>query len=285
VVTTEDVVIDVGSGIGILGFLAAQAGAKQVILVENTRVIADSMELAKVNGLDPTITFFHGSAFDFDLDVRANIIVSEWIGYFLMEEYMYGAFAAVRDRCLIEGGVVVPSAARLYLAPMEDSKIYQLFGFGFWESPLHGFDVSLGKTRLLERPKRVLVEVPPESLLAEPCNLLSIDCLHDGVEAVHFESTAEFEVRRTGSLHGFAGWFELDLTPNVLLDTSPFAVSTHWSQVYFPIPRVSVERGDRIEALVRTSSGGAGPDVTIEAVIYRGTTRIHSFGHTYRSEA
>jgi hypothetical protein len=92
VVRPGDVVIDVGAGSGILGCFAAAAGAKRVILIENTPVIEDARKIVKANGLEEKIEFYRGDAKSFDMDIVANVIVSEWIGLFLMEEYMYGAF-------------------------------------------------------------------------------------------------------------------------------------------------------------------------------------------------
>lgn len=212
---------------------------------------------------------------------KADVIVSEWIGFFLMEEYMYGAFASVRDRCLAEGGSVVPSRARLYLAPVEDSRLYFSGGFGFWEAPVYGFDFGLGKTRMLKRLKRVLVKVEQESIIAAPWEVMSLDCLRDRMDAFHFQRSGEFIVDRAGSFHGFAGWFELDLAPHVLLSTSPFAKQTHWQQVYFATPQFGVEKGDRIQTTVTTTPGGVGPDITIHATVVRGERPIHSFEHLY----
>ena len=281
VVRPGDVVIDVGSGSGILGFFAAEAGAGRVILVENTPVIEDAKQLAKDNGLEQGLEFHRVDAGAFDLDVKADVIVSEWIGFFLMEEYMYGAFTAVRDRCLAEGGTVVPRSARLSLAPIEDSRLYFSAGFGFWEGPVHGFEFGLGKARMLKRPRRQLVKVEQESLIAAPWTVLSIDCLRDRMDSFHFQQSTQFLITRGGALHGFAGWFDLDLSPQVRLDTSPFARQTHWQQVYFATPQVPVQAGDCLATTVTSAPGGVGPDITISATVLRGGTPVHAFEHLY----
>jgi PRMT5 arginine-N-methyltransferase/ribosomal protein L11 methyltransferase PrmA len=281
VVRPGDVVIDVGAGSGILGCFAAAAGAKRVILIENTPVIEDARKIVKANGLEEKIEFYRGDAKSFDMDIVANVIVSEWIGLFLMEEYMYSAFTRVRDRCLKAGGVSVPRRARLYLAPIDDSELYFQEGPGFWEAPVYGFDFSIGKDRQLSHLRKVYADVKRESVIAEPWQVLSIDCHSDFVDAFHFEKTGEFVIERGGSIHGFCGFFDLDLSSHVALDTSPFAQTTHWKQAYFPMPQFAVEKGDRIQIHMRTSPGGVGPDISLKAMVFRGTVQAHSLEYTY----
>ncbi len=45
-----------------------------------------------------------------------DIIVSEWMGYFLLFERMLPSVLSVRDKCLKQGGVIVPSRVKILLA-------------------------------------------------------------------------------------------------------------------------------------------------------------------------
>jgi type I protein arginine methyltransferase len=281
VVRPGDVVVDVGAGTGILGFFAARAGAKRVVLVENTRVVEEAAALAKANHLDSVIELFRGDAIDFNMSERANVIVSEWIGYFLMEEYMFSAFTSVRDRCLVDGGTVVPRSARLYLAPIEDTEKYVDWGFGAWEAPMYGFDFRLGVTQQLKNLRYIATVIRKSAVVADPIQLMRLDCLRESMDSFHFSVAGDFCVERSCSLHGFAGWFELELSSTVLIDTSPFVMPTHWGQAYFPVPCFPVAKGDRISTSVTTSHGGTGPNIEISADVFRGVQHLHSFKHTY----
>ena len=75
---------------------------------------------------------FRGTAENFTLGrTKVDLIVSEWMGYFLIFEHMLPSVIAVRDRCLIKGGQIIPSKAELFIAgyscsddePMEAGKI------------------------------------------------------------------------------------------------------------------------------------------------------------------
>lgn len=47
-----------------------------------------------------------------------DIIISEWMGYFLMQESMLDSVLVARDEYVKPGGALYPSHARLYLAGM-----------------------------------------------------------------------------------------------------------------------------------------------------------------------
>lgn len=276
-----NIVIDVGAGTGILGFFAASAGADKVILIEKTPSIERAKELAKVNGLTSKLSFFYGDASQFTSDVKANVIVSEWIGYFLLDEYMFGAFATVRDKYLAKDGKVIPASARLYLAPIESLQLYNDSGLGFWEAPVYGYDFSLFRKLQLDNLKPVLAVVDPRTIMADPWNLMKLDCAHDHIEAFHFTSSGEFLINRTGSIHGFIGYFDLDLGGGITLDTSPYSKTTHWQQVYFPTERLEVKAEDKLSVTFRSEPGSIRPSFAIEAMIYRGTEILHTVSYFY----
>ena len=56
---------------------------------------------------------------------KVDVIVSEWIGYFLLFERMLPCVLMVRDKYLRNGGVMIPQRARIHIAGVcEDFKNY-----------------------------------------------------------------------------------------------------------------------------------------------------------------
>lgn len=284
VVKPGQTVVDVGCGTGILSYFAARAGAERVHAIDNTLVIEDAKEIAKANGFADKVRFFSGDAGDFAMDGKADFIVSEWIGYFLMEEYMYGAFCQVRDKYLAEGGAVCPSAARVYITPVEDPTADEHYGLGYWSSSVYGFDYSLGRGRQLDRMNLSIMRFSPTAYLSEPWKILDLNCLEDPQDAFHFKRTGAIEFWRSGSCHGFGGHFELDLAPGVTLDTSAYSVSTHWQQVYFPFERLDVHRGDKLEVQLESRPGGVRPEFLIKCKHVRAGETLATFEHLYHGE-
>ena len=51
-----------------------------------------------------------------------DIIISEWMGYFLLYESMLDTVLLARDKYLKPGGLIFPDVATLYIAAIEDSE-------------------------------------------------------------------------------------------------------------------------------------------------------------------
>lgn len=80
------VVLDVGCGSGVLSMFAAKAGAKRVYAVDASDIAYKAMQNVKDNNLGDIIKMVKGKIEDLpeeELD-KVDIIVSEWMGYFLL---------------------------------------------------------------------------------------------------------------------------------------------------------------------------------------------------------
>ena len=52
---------------------------------------------------------------------KVDIIISEWMGYFLLYESMLDTVLVARDKYLAPGGLMFPDQATLFLAGIEDA--------------------------------------------------------------------------------------------------------------------------------------------------------------------
>ncbi len=79
-----------GSGTGILSLFCAQAGAKHVYAIEACTGISEmSKAIVKANELTDKITVINGEIEKIELPVeKVDIIVSEWMGVYLLHESM-----------------------------------------------------------------------------------------------------------------------------------------------------------------------------------------------------
>ncbi len=59
------------------------------------------------------------------LPEKVDVIISEWMGYFLLRESMLDSVLVARNRFLKPGGAMYPSHARLYLAPIRSNNAHQ----------------------------------------------------------------------------------------------------------------------------------------------------------------
>lgn len=100
---------------------AAKAGAKHVIGVDMSTIIFKAKEIVKANGLSDKITLLQGKMEEVELPFpKVDIIISEWMGYFLLYESMLDTVLYARDRYLVEGGKIFPDKATIYVAGIED---------------------------------------------------------------------------------------------------------------------------------------------------------------------
>lgn len=108
----DKIVMDIGAGTGILSIFAARAGAKHVYAIENAEIAHFAREIIRQNNLQDKITVIKGKMEEIELPVpNVDIIISEWMGYFLLYESMLDTVLYARDKYLVEGGKMLPDRA------------------------------------------------------------------------------------------------------------------------------------------------------------------------------
>ena len=103
-----DVVVDIGTGTGILSAFAAIAGARQVYAIEREPIIDVAREIVERNGLSDRVTFLEGSSLDIELQERGDVLVSETIGNAAYDEGITRWYRDAKDRLLVDGAAVIP---------------------------------------------------------------------------------------------------------------------------------------------------------------------------------
>uniref|UniRef100_V5HDN6 type I protein arginine methyltransferase n=1 Tax=Ixodes ricinus TaxID=34613 RepID=V5HDN6_IXORI len=242
------VVLDVGCGTAILAMFAARCGASRVIGVDQSDIVFQAMDIVRENDLHGTVTLLKGRLEDIDLPVeRVDVIVSQWMGYFLLFEGMLDTVLHARDHHLKPGGTLLPSRCDLFLVPLCDKALHQRH-IGFW-GDVYGFKMSCLKKEVAREAHIMLVG--PESVCSvQPALVKSLDLNTCSVEDTNFTSDFEFEVAPgADEITAFAGYFDsaFELPVPVVLSTSPQAEPTHWKQTVFLLEQpIAVKPGEKI---------------------------------------
>jgi protein arginine N-methyltransferase 1 len=73
------------------------------------------------NNLSDKITVIRGKIEEITLPTDSvDIIISEWMGYFLLYESMFDSVIFARDKWLSKGGKLFPDRACVFVAGIED---------------------------------------------------------------------------------------------------------------------------------------------------------------------
>ena len=144
----DKVVMDIGAGTGILSLFAKQAGAKKVFAVEASPLADVLREIVEINDEEGVIEVIHGKAEEIELDTKVDIIVSEWMGFYLLHESMLDSVIAARDKHLHDEGIMLPSHASILAAPVQlDTWVAEQFTD--WHK-VYGFDMTPMSQKAME---------------------------------------------------------------------------------------------------------------------------------------
>ncbi|KAM0826694.1 hypothetical protein ACQ4PT_068705 [Festuca glaucescens] len=283
------VVMDVGCGTGILSVFCARAGAKRVYAVDASEIATQASEIVKANNLADKIVVIHGRVEDVEVEEKVDVIISEWMGYMLLYESMLPSVLFARDKWLKPGGLILPSHATLFMAPITNSDRYE-GSVDFW-CDVYGINMSalvpLAKFFASEEPSIELIG--GENVISWPFVVKHIDCYTFTVE--EFKSVAttyKVSSMMLAPIHGFGLWFEVEFNGpaessqnlsseskpvdiirkkrsrgsdnTVVLSTAPEDEPTHWHQTifYFSDP-IEVTQDQIIEGSVMISPSEENP--------------------------
>jgi type I protein arginine methyltransferase len=251
----DDVVVDLGTGTGILAMFVARV-AKRVYAVDHSDFIEVAEAVARHHGFR-NITFVQEHSGSFTPPEQVDVVVHEQMGDELTNEDMITNLLDLRHRILAEGGRILPSRFELFVEP--DSLTTSAHVPHLWELEVEGIDFGfLGATTLLEpyqrrrygRRRVTCDEV--SQLLSDPAPVVSfdLDVLPDA-SVLPREVGVTRRATRAGSLDGYLVYFRAIFDERTALSTSPDAPQTSWRNRFLRTPRRDVVPGDDLSYTVQ----------------------------------
>ena len=113
-----DVVLDIGTGSGVLAVALARAGARRVYAVEASDIAAVAARVFAANGVTDRVTLVPGWSRQIELPERADLLVAEIIGNEPFEEEILETTLDARRRLLKPRARLVPHALELLARPL-----------------------------------------------------------------------------------------------------------------------------------------------------------------------
>jgi len=248
-VNEDSIVLDLGSGSGILSFFAARAGAKKVYGIEKRPdMVMVSRELAKENGFDEVVTIIENTSQAVkaeDFEEKPNLFVSEILGNAILEENVLEFTIDARDRLLEEGATLIPCALDIMIVPIDSGHESSLPMEVAELEDVYGFKLGIFKTVLSQKPSMKLINFEPDkyNIMGEPVCAKHLDMAT--IDRPMFESEFEYEANKDGYVNGFCAYFKAHMDKETVLTNSPWAPPTHWTQMVYNFPtRRPVKKGE-----------------------------------------
>ena len=204
-----DIVLDIGSGTGVLALFACLAGARHVYALEQDGVIQVARQICRDNGFEDRVTFVKDWSTNVLLPERVDVVITETIGNIGFEEGILGWVIDARDRLLAKGGRIVPQVVELVAVPVEHPAAYR--PVDVWLGDFFSFDFSAA--RAVATNNLHWIDLSPELFLSDPAHLARVDLAE--VASSDVSGAASFEIAREGALHGIGGWFASELAPGI----------------------------------------------------------------------
>ncbi|MBF0358928.1 MAG: tetratricopeptide repeat protein [Magnetococcales bacterium] len=226
------IVLDIGTGAGLLSLMAARAGAERVISVEVVPAVAQIAEkIVESNGYSDVITVYNKTSKHIkvgkELPQRGDILVTEIFDVGLLGENCVDTIKHARANLLKEDALIIPQSAQVFAALLESENIYKMGKV----NSVSGFDLSA--FNVVSRP---YLQVPlknyPYSFLSEKFPLFHFDFTGKTVD----QESKKLSINPTknGICHGVAFWFRLDLDATHRFDSATDkSPDNHWSQAVY----------------------------------------------------
>ncbi len=236
VVRPGAVVLDLGTGSGILGIAAAQAGARHVFAVEPAGRVNLAELVARSNGVADRMTFIRGWSTQITLPEPADVLTTDIVGNEALDMVILETVQDARRRLLAANAQLIPRRLTAYCALVDipDSVVSRhRVDPSLLERWRQAYDIDF--TPLMECDGRQLVGFyeRPEvagawARLSDPVLLYDLDLAQDVARPV--TATAKLTAHRSGRAGGFLVFFVADLSPGVRLSTAPWlgSESSHW---------------------------------------------------------
>ena len=249
-VYSDSVVLDLGTGTGILSFLAAEAGARKIFAIDHSDIIDIARSIAE-KGKYESIEFIQCHSREFLPKEQADIVIHEQMGAFIDEEQMVMNILDLRRRVLRPGGRILPNIVEVYAEPVqltERARVPFLH-----ERNLAGIDLSyIRDVKPTTDPSyfyRRIKAVDVEFLLTEPQPLFTFDL--EKLEVEDLPKSIEYQrlIIRKGRLDAICFFFRAIFDEDNSISTQPDLPCgpTSWGNIIYRNKSEFIDQGAMVK--------------------------------------
>ncbi|XP_062402866.1 protein arginine N-methyltransferase 7 [Sardina pilchardus] len=268
------IVLDIGTGTGLLSMMAVTAGADYCYAVEVFKPMADAaITIVKKNGFADKIKVINKHSTevtvgpDGDMLTRANVIITELFDTELIGEGALPSYEHAHLHLVQRGCEAVPHRGTVYAQLVESERLWS------WTQLQ---PVELDDDKRLMPPADVgccagapsvcdiqLSQVPPQSFtpLGPLCTMFSVD-FSQPVSSASQSYSCKFQAQASGQAQVILSWWDIDMDPEGTIvcsmapswtysDPKECPWRDHWMQsVYFLPAETTVREGEEVSLIV-----------------------------------
>jgi predicted RNA methylase len=242
----NQVVLDLGSGSGLLSMMALRAGAKKVFAIEQDALLAQlSRTILTKNGFgDARVRVINAPisnlANDHEIDEPVDLIVTEIFDCGLIGE---GCMTSIADAksFLRPGGRIIPRQGSIHAFLVHSDKLRAQH---LLTNHVMGFDlnelIELRQFGYIDR----IAHYPDHRIVSDKICLLTLDFQQDFPTTI--TQTVSFTVQEDTHIDAMIVYFQLMLTKNIILK-SLANLASHWDQWFlFPKQPIRAYKGETV---------------------------------------
>ena len=231
-VSSQDIVLDIGAGTGLLSLFASHQRAKKVIACEASKEMFDvAKDIIQANGAN--IDLKNCLSTQLVLEERADVLVTETFDAGLLGEHVLAILDHAWDKLLHDKSRVIPGKARIYTCLANVETISPNNNFG-------SLNLEAIQVTPEEREPYDCHNLEPEQLASQRQFLMEIDfndkkqvrdLLKTGVKIKQQFNSGDLEYNCA------ALWFELIFDDEIKISTEPKKDFCCWNQAIYPLKK------------------------------------------------
>jgi len=247
-----DVVVDLGTGTGVMALLACQCGASRVYAIEPSEAIRLAQASAKANGFEDRIVFIRSFSTQVDLPEKGRVLISDLRGSTPCFSTHLADLIDARARLLAPDARWICQADTLYVGVADLPDRGEQFAVQ-WDGSRWGLDLSASIPFACNQVLRRTAK--PGELLSAGQSWAQIR--YPELVSPHVRGSAVLPIVRPGAARGLLLWFAAELFGGFGFSIAPGAPASVYQPIFLPWERaVDLRAGDTVEVQIAAVYSG-----------------------------
>lgn len=246
-ISKDDLVLELGTGSGLLSMMAVSAGAKEVVTCEESEIIAKSAkEIIEKNGFSKKIKVINKNSKDLligsDISRKPDVIISEILSAEFVGEGVFSSIFDANNRLLKTNGKMLPESGDIMVALIgeSDEVLREVF-----VDKIYGYDLS-GFNSLVTKKYSLHLNNPPK-LLSDAKAFFNFD-LYIKKKNIANENVFNFKAKGNDKCIGIIQWMKVKIYKDIEYENKPGEISSHWpTPIYLFDKPINLKKGQEVK--------------------------------------